>query len=597
MRKITYKIIFLSILCCLLVALMFGAVSIYSVFNLTTERTAELESTLIQNYDDNIRNQVISAVSVLQRLYDRSRAGEITFEESKAMGADLLRKMRYGIDNSGYFWADTVDGVNVVLDPNPAVEGTTRLNDKDVNGKLFIQEIIQAGLKEGGGFTDYWFPKAGETDPSPKRGYSLAFKPFNWVIGTGNYIDDINRVVAGSQQQATATKTRTITMLIIIGLLTIIISVALSFLVGKGISKPVVKVTELIGKTAKLDLVYDITFDRMLKYRDETGTMAKSLAEMRQSIREVAGKIIGISTALAASSEELNATTEENAKTVNQVVTAINEIAEGNGNQAETVTAISSSMGGIVSNLNEVSTAMAVSTKNAENSLVVVKEGQEAINLITEKMRNNIEISNLVGSSINELSESIGKVGNFVDVINMIATQTNLLALNAAIEAARAGEAGKGFAVVSEEIRKLAEGSASAAKEITDIVRDTVQRSMVTAENMNRAKKVVEEQETAVNISNKAFEKISKAVEDISTQTDQAAAMLKKIDASAKVISDQTQDMAAVAEQSAASSQEISASSHEQLAAIQMIAEAADELSVMAMELNTEIRKFKLTNE
>jgi methyl-accepting chemotaxis protein len=131
-----------------------------------------------------IKNEVETAVSMLQAIFAKHQQGEMTLEQAKRMGADLLRELRYG--NDGYFWADTTEGVNVVLYGRKDVEGRNRLENKDVKGNFYIKELIAKGTA-GGGYVEYWFPKKGESRPQPKRSYALLFNPFGWVIGTGYY--------------------------------------------------------------------------------------------------------------------------------------------------------------------------------------------------------------------------------------------------------------------------------------------------------------------------------------------------------------------------------------------------------------------------
>ena len=130
-----------------------------------------------------IKSEVETAVSMLDAIHAKHKKGEMTMAQVKKLGADLLRDLRYGKD--GYFWADTTEGVNVVLYGKKDVEGKNRLEAKDTKGKYFVKEFLEKG--KNGGFTEYWFPKLGEKKSQPKRSYVLLFKPFGWVIGSGYY--------------------------------------------------------------------------------------------------------------------------------------------------------------------------------------------------------------------------------------------------------------------------------------------------------------------------------------------------------------------------------------------------------------------------
>lgn len=134
--------------------------------------------------DQLIRNEVETAVSMLQAIEMKRQHGEMSLEQAKKLGADLLRELRYGKD--GYFWADTQEGVNVVLYGRKDVEGRSRLDAKDANGIAYIREMI-ARAKAGGGYLNYSYPKRGEKEPLPKRSYVMLFKPFGWVVGSGYY--------------------------------------------------------------------------------------------------------------------------------------------------------------------------------------------------------------------------------------------------------------------------------------------------------------------------------------------------------------------------------------------------------------------------
>jgi len=141
------------------------------------------------NYDLLIKNQTQQAVSMLETIYEGYQDGLYAFDEAKTLGASLLRNLRYGDKKDGYFWADTTDGTNVVLYGKEDVEGKNRI-DSYVGGVYHVREIIANGKKPGGGFTDYYFTKKDGQQPLAKRGFSLYFEPFDWIVGTGYYLED-----------------------------------------------------------------------------------------------------------------------------------------------------------------------------------------------------------------------------------------------------------------------------------------------------------------------------------------------------------------------------------------------------------------------
>ncbi len=132
-----------------------------------------------------IKSEVETAVSMLQAIYNQHLQNEDSLEETKILAADLLRDLRYG--EEGYFWADTKEGVNVVLYGRQDVEGRNRLEDKDPNGVYYVKAFINIAETGGAGYFDYSFVKLGETVPQAKRSYVKMFEPFGWVVGSGYY--------------------------------------------------------------------------------------------------------------------------------------------------------------------------------------------------------------------------------------------------------------------------------------------------------------------------------------------------------------------------------------------------------------------------
>ncbi|MCM2333691.1 MAG: cache domain-containing protein, partial [Anaeromyxobacteraceae bacterium] len=241
------KIISLGVGSALLVGLALGAYLLKVTGQQIDHRVAELDATLRGAFDQNVKLQVESAVTMLRGVAARVDRKELTPEQGRAVGADLLRGMRYGQD--GYFWADTYEGVNVVYLGKDA-EGKSRIDAVDAKGVRFIAEIIRHG-RAGGGFTDYAFPRNGQGAPLPKRSYSLAFEPFGWVVGTGNYIDDIEAAVAAKRADAERQRREGFLAIILTVLATVGAAAAAAWYLAGSVTRPLaalVRETEVLTR-------------------------------------------------------------------------------------------------------------------------------------------------------------------------------------------------------------------------------------------------------------------------------------------------------------------------------------------------------------
>lgn len=384
------------------------------------------------------------------------------------------------------------------------------------------------------------------------------------------------------------------TPVIISTILSLVLGAVFSYFLGRYIAKPIVKITQMAYKTSTFDLSQDDSYDKILKYKDECGQMALAMSEIRQSLREMGGKLQSITFSLENHSNSMATATDDNVRSITQVVSTINEIAEGNGNQADTIGTINETMGEVAQLVESVTAETENGADNAIQSMNTIQEGQKAVDTQIAKMELSMAMTNESAKSIQELSSMIENVASLTKVITSIANQTNLLALNAAIEAARAGEAGQGFAVVADEIRKLAEDSSASAKEIIETIGQTTQKSSLAVNNMNRTMALVGEQKEALTITQDVFNKITEAYKHITVSFQQSAGRMEDINTKVRLVSDQTQDISAISQEMAASTEQISAEGEEQLAATETINHSSKELLQLANALSNELKRFKL---
>lgn len=455
-----------------IVALVLCAViSSESMKQLQSKALETLEADERASYDEQIKQQVDNVISLCQTIYDQYQAGVYTEEEAKKLAADEIRQLRYG--DAGYFWVDQYDGTNVVLLGNDT-EGTNRMETKDANGYQMVKEIIRVGQEADGGYTDYVFPKEGETEPSPKRSYSKAFEPFGWVIGTGNYTDYIDDQVASIEKDFSSYVTGRMTLFIISTLIEGIIVVLLLIMIIISIIRPLKKCISSIGVMEQGDFSQAMG-TALLKRRDDFGKFAASLESMRNEMSGLIGEVKSQATEITRMVQEIDDNIQALDEEIENVSATTEELAAG----MEETAASSEEINAMSHEIESAAKSIATRSQDGATEADDIRDRAVGIKKTTTE---NDERTKAIHAEINEgLTKAledikvVDQIGVLAESIMEITGQTNLLALNASIEAARAGEAGKGFAVVADEIRVLAEQSKAAVVHIQDVTKNVVE--------------------------------------------------------------------------------------------------------------------------
>lgn len=373
----------------------------------------------------------------------------------------------------------------------------------------------------------------------------------------------------------------------------LIVNVIVVYFVGKRITKSITDITVLTEKIASLDISGNIP-DRLLKLKDETGILARSMQKIVDSLRKIIKEITDSSLNVASTAQELTASAQQSAATIEEISKAVGNIATGASEQAKNTeigSRYAAKLGEII-DLNK--TLMNDMNKAADKVTKVVEEGLIEVEKLAAISNQNSQVSKEVYNIIIQTSDSTGKIGEASNVIAAIAKQTNLLALNASIEAARAGEAGKGFSVVAAEIKKLADQSAASTEYINGILSELQTHVAKAVEGINNVNIISQQQLDSTIDTRKRYEAIKRATMDTEEAIDKLMKSEVEIVNAKNEILDMLQDLSAIAEENAAGTEQASSAMTEQNSSMEEIFKSIERLARLSENLQEIIRRFKL---
>ncbi|MBQ7476189.1 MAG: cache domain-containing protein [Selenomonadaceae bacterium] len=588
----------LMMICSSLVTMLFvGGVFIHNMINEAEEQVQEIRELLVSDVERELKNQTKTAISLIQDVYNRQKAGKLTEAQAREEAAELVRNLRYEGD-AGYFWIDTYEGVNVVLLGRTETEGKSRINLTDPTGKQFIREMIENGRKSEGGFTDLMFAKPNQTEPLPKRNFTMAFEPYQWVIGTGVWIDYIDEKVAvaeaRSNEMLKSVMFQTLIMILILEAVITFAAMALS----ERLIAPIKRLTDVLGTLSTGDFrINKGNADEQEKdtsRTDELGVMARAVVTLRENISKMMRQVITSAEQVASASEQLTASADQSTIAINQVADSIVTVASACTEQFSEVESASAQADTLQRNMDSVSKTLKNSAQRIHETTKAAEAGGKSVENAVEQMQRIESSVSASAKVIAQLGEESDKIGKIVDAISEIAEQTNLLALNAAIEAARAGEHGKGFAVVADEVRKLAEQSQDSAREISELIGSIQAKAQDAVHSMQDGVVNVKNGADAVDGAGKTFGEIVQMVTDVANGSSQVEKIVAELVQSTGVITQSVEKINTKSREVAKEAETVSAASEEQSATMHEIADASRSLAEMAQTMQDVTSHFKI---
>ncbi len=602
--SIKIKVAVISVLILFSVSAFFMVTGTYALLQQQKYTVTRMESRMAADYDEKIKWQVQNLISLIKS-YDTFYARKgLALKERQETIKEIVREIRYGTE--GYFWIDTFDGINVLLPVNPAAENTNRLGWQDIHGKYMVKDFIEIGKNIGGGYCDYWYRSLTDAADYQKRTYTASFPEYKWVIGTGNYVYEIEQTVDWEERQLQKTFAANIRRNAAAG--SIVLAVSVVFFLAVAI-RLFIRPIEVLSKNLKniSEGDGDLTVALPVKGNDEIALLSQYFNETIEKIRLTISHISKSATVMQSTGTSLAANMTQTASAVNEIGANIENVKKQILTHTSSIVSVGAALQVMEGTIEKLDTDIARQNDAVASSSQDVTQMLGNIQTVTGVVQNNLH-------SLERLNEATdhGKaaVGTAVDlsravnesskilldtsaVIQSIAEQTKLLSMNAAIEAAHAGETGKGFAVVADEIRKLSEESNEHGKNITGILQSLKD-------------KIEKVSDTAIVIE-RQFDEMFTLVEETKNQESHIMERMQEQNAKSERIIEAMHKIDSITQAVKTSSDEILKGSNKVSGEMERIGEMADniadsmkEMSAGAAEINCsvhEVNEITLENK
>ena len=561
--KISTRILISLVLSLLVLGGCIIGISYSNTKNNATMFINEYETSALNFHENELKNIMDMMKQTAQSIYKAQKAKGISDQQIQEAILEKFDELRFFNDKSGYIFVYNHSGINILLPTNKSLQGKDLSGLKDSNGVFFVKELIETA-KKGGGLVKYFFPKVKDGQPFLKYAYSVPFEPYNWVLGTGIYVDSVEAEVNKLKTQIDNNVTSQIRSFLIISFVLVLFSIAVTtFLIKRTISNPL---NDLIQRADNLSSGDgDLTRKLEVIGNDEIAQASNSINRFIEKVRILISEAKNLSNENSSISHELSSTSLEVGRSVETSMQIV-------GNTTHKATVLKQ----------EMNTGMGEAKAGKEELLKAngyLHEANTAILELTKEIQISASTEIELAHKVQQLSHDAEQVKEVLVVIGDIADQTNLLALNAAIEAARAGEHGRGFAVVADEVRKLAERTQKSLQEINATINVIVQAIVDSSDQMTSNSKKVESLATTASDVETKINNMFSVMGNATKVSDKTAENYLKTGSDIESMIDDVSRINDISSQNARSVEEI--------------ASAAEHLSRMTETLNLKLSEFR----
>ncbi len=384
------------------------------------------------------REIVSSAHAIAHYYHQQAQQGVLDESKAKQLALDAIAAMRY--DTTNYVFIGNLQGEVVMHPIDSSLNGKNLTNAPDANGGMFFQDIMRVAREKQEGLVEYYWTRPNQSEAVPKISYVKLFRPWNWMVVTGVYVDDIQELFFQQLMNA-----------LLILALAVPLIVMLSLRIANGITQPLLAISAVMQRVSKGDLTGQVEHSS----RDELGHLAQNVNETVDELRTLI-KHVGISCVqIRESSESAAATTAQTFAGVKR--------------QHEETEALATAMHEMAMTAQEVADTAERTASSSHDANDAANQGNQIVDTTIGRINNVADEMQKLLTTISQLERDTEEVENILNIISEISDQTNLLALNAAIEAARAGDQGRGFAVVADEVRQLAKRTQESTEQIREL--------------------------------------------------------------------------------------------------------------------------------